>query len=223
MAKGEKTVTESQSNQQTQYTPTAEETALNKLQLEQAQAFDPTQRQLNQNAGNVINALLTGNTGANGAPQLQGYNAKAAAGISPEVTQMLVDQSLRDMNVQLAHSGAGTYLESGAAQQAGIRTAGDIRMGAEEFNIGNWLNLLNLGVGGQAQVQQPTLATSSMLGGRLAGLRSSNTTGSSNQTTIGMNPFLKSFQQSAGTTLGSPFIGSGTGNFGFGGRTAISG
>jgi hypothetical protein len=43
------------------------------------------------------------------------------------------------------------------------------------------------------------------LSGALAGLRSNTTTGSYNSqtTTMGMNPFLKSFQQSAGQNLGN--------------------
>ena len=63
------------------------------------------------------------------------------------------------------------------------------------------LNLLNLGVGGQAQIQAPALATSAQLGGRLAGLR--QTTGTFGGFTSEMNPFVKSLQTSAGSSLGS--------------------
>ncbi len=220
MAKGEKTTTQGSQSQQTQYTPTAEETQFNQLQLGQAQAFDPYQRQMNVNAANDINALLTGNSGINGNPTLPGFLGQAAAGISPEVTQNIVNQSLRDVNGQLAKSGAGTMLESGASQAIGARTAADIRTQAEQFNINNWLQMLNLGVGGQAQVQQPIGQSNAQLGSRLAGLAGSSTSGTSSGSTIGANPFLSSFQRSLGTTLGAPFIGSGRGNFGFGGRTS---
>ena len=42
-------------------------------------------------------------------------------------------------------------------------------------------------------------------GQSLSGLRNISQTGSSNNATYGMNPFLKSFQQSAGQSLGSNF------------------
>lgn len=191
----------SQSSQSTQYTPTAEETEFNKLQLAQAKEFDPIQRELNAKGGNLINKLLSGDS------NLPGFLAKLPAGISPEVTQGIVDQSLRDINTQMRASGAGTFMESGAAQSIGARTSGDIRRAAEEFNIGTLFNLLNLGVGGQAQVQQPILSTSNMLSQRLAGLRSVNQTGTMNvqSTSRGPNPFLTSFQQSAGSGLGNLF------------------
>lgn len=214
MSKGEKTTQQSSQSAQTQYQRTPEEIQLDQLQLGQAQAFDPFQRQMNANAGNDINALLTGNSGANGAPQLQGFLGQAAAGISPGVTDTIVNQSLRDVNTQLAKSGAGTMLESGASQAIGARTAADIRTQAEQFNINNWLQMLNLGVGGQASVQQPIGQSNNALGGRLAGLAGSTSSGNFSGSTIGMNPFLKSFQQSAGQTLGSPKFSAGP--FGFG-------
>jgi len=141
----------------TTYTPTPEEQELQKLQLAQAKDFDPIQRQLNTNSGNLINQLLLGDS------NLPGFLSKLPAGISPEVTQSIVDSSLRDLNTQLKKSGVGTFLDSGAAQSAGVRASADVRNAAEEFNIGTLFNLLNLGVGGQAQVQQPALATSQML------------------------------------------------------------
>lgn len=194
----------------TSYTPTAEETEFNKLQLGQAKDFDPIQRQLNTNAGNLINQLLLGQS------NLPGFLSTLPGGIDSAVTDKLVQRSLRDVNAQLSASGAGTFMDSGAAQSIGARTAGDIRLGAEEFNIGNLLNLLNLAVGGQAQVQQPALATSSLLSQRLAGLRTVNSSGTSSSTgmTTGMNPFLKSFQTSLGQTLGAPKVSAGPFSFG---------
>lgn len=200
----EKTTQQSSGTQTQQYQASPEERELNQLQLDQAKAFDPTQRLINQNAGNVINQLLTGNTAG-----LPGFLGTLARGIDPSVTQGLVNDSLRDVNVQLAHSGAGTMLESGPSQSIGARTAGDIRLASEESNLNRFLNLLNLGVGGQAQIQQPILATSQMLGGRLAGLRSGTSSTTSNQTTYGMNPFLKSFQQQAGKGTASFLVGGG--------------
>jgi hypothetical protein len=170
--------------QTTEATP--EERELNKLQLEQARAFDPQQREMNQNAGNLVNQLLTGQS-------LPGYLNTLPGGISPEVTQHIVDQSLKDLYPQFQASG---ILDSGVAASIAGRTSGDIRASAEQFNIQNLQQLLNLAVGGQAQVQQPMLQTTSQLGSRLAGLRSSTSTQTS------MNPFLKSLQQSAGQSFG---------------------
>lgn len=177
---------------------TPEERQLNQLQLEQARAFDPIQRQLNANGGNLVNQLLTGQA-------LPGYLNTLPGGISPDVTQHIVDQSLRDLYPQFQSSG---ILDSGVAASIAGRTAGDIRASAEQFNIQNLQQLLNLAVGGQAQVQQPMLNTTSQLGSRLAGLRTTN------QTITAMNPFLKSFQESAGKTLGSPKVNAAWGGFG---------
>ena len=66
-------------------------------------------------------------------------------------------------------------------------------------------NLLNLGVGGQAQVQQPILAAQGLLSQRLGGLRSSTST----RTTSGGggNPFLSAALGAAGTAFGGPIGG----------------
>lgn len=189
------------SNQTTTYTPTPEETALNKLQLEQAQAFDPTQRLLNQNAGNLINQLLTGSS------DLPGWMKDMGSGISQDQMDSTVDYSLRDMNSQLAKSGAGTYLESGASQSIGARTAADLRNANQQFNLGNKFNLLNLATGNAAQIQQPMTATSTALGQRLAGLATVNTQGTSTTSSKSGNPFLSSFGSSLGSGAGSFFFG----------------
>lgn len=183
---------------------TPEERQLNQLQLEQARAFDPIQRQLNANGGNLVNQLLTGQA-------LPGYLNTLPGGISPDVTQHIVDQSLRDLYPQFQSSG---ILDSGVAASIAGRTAGDIRASAEQFNIQNLQQLLNLAVGGQAQVQQPMLNTTSQLGQRLSGLRSVTSTQTS------MNPFLRSFQTSLGQGLGST-IGKGVGFMGPGGQYAM--
>jgi hypothetical protein len=194
----EKTTETVVQNQTTTPTPTAEEKELIKLDLE---ARRGTQEGIisSQKAGlDLVTKLLQGST------DLPGFFKTLEAGISPEVTSDIVQNSLRDLNVQLAKSGAGTFADSGASFSSGVRTAGDIRRVSEEFNIGNRLNLLNLALSGQAQVQAPVLGMASSLGGRLAGLRSVNQFGNSTGTTLGMNPFMKSFQQTLGQTLGAP-------------------
>lgn len=208
---GEKTTQSTNSNQTQTATATPEQTALNQLQLKQAQDFAPTQELLNQNAGNFINSLFTGNIAGLGS-----IFGQVANGTSGQALDDSIAQGLRDVNGQLAKSGAGTMMESGASQAAGVRAAAGMRQDAKQFDIGSFLNLANLAVGGQAQIQQPINSSNAQLGSRLAGLNSYNSTGTSNQTTIGMNPFLKSFEQSAGKTFGSPFMQNSSGTMGFG-------
>lgn len=174
--------------QKTSTEATPEERQLNQLQLEQAKAFDPIQRQLNTNGGNLINQLLTGQA-------LPGY-LQGALGVSDAQTQSMVDASLRDLYPQFQSSG---ILDSGVAASIAGRTAGDIRNQNAQFNVQALQQILNQAVGGQASVQQSALNTTSQLGSRLAGLRSSTST------VTAMNPFLKSFQQSAGSTMGKSF------------------
>lgn len=183
-------------NQTATPTPTPEETRLNQLQI---QATEQTQPQLiaaQQSGLNLINQLLSGQE------NLPGFFTQLGKGISPEITNEIVQQSLRDIAPQFQQSG---ILDSGVAASIAGRTAGDIRRASEEFNIGNRLNLLNLALSGQAQVQQPILGQAEMLGSRLAGLRSVNQKGTTtmNQAQYGMNPFIESFQTQLGTTLGS--------------------
>jgi len=173
------------SKQTVEETPMEKKT--NELQFNQMQEFDPIQRQLNANGGNLVNQLLLGQS-------LPGYLNTLPGGISPDVTQHIVDQSLKDLYPQFQSSG---ILDSGVAASIAGRTSGDIRASAEQFNIQNLQQLLNLAVGGQAQVQQPMLNTTGQLGQRLSGLRSSTST------VTAMNPFLKSFQQSLGQNLGN--------------------
>ena len=184
----EKTTQSTTSSQQSTSTPTAEETRMNQLDLAAREANQQGTIDIQKNSLNLGNLLLQG-------LQLPGYLQGLPGGISPEVTQGLVDQSLRDIKPGFQQGG---ILDSGVAASISARTAGDIRLNSAQFNLQNLQQLLNLAVGGQAQIQQPILSQSGQLGQRLAGLRSINQSGTSNQTSLGMNPFLKSFQQSAG-------------------------
>ena len=186
---------------------TPEERELNQLEIERIRATQPGQIQVQQSGLSLVNQLLSGEE------PLPGFFQELSQGISPEVTNQIVQSSLQDLYPQFQGQG---ILDSGVSAEIAGRTAGDIRMGSEQWNQGNKFNLLNLALSGQAQVQQPLLAQSQILSGRLAGLRSTSSTGnvsgsgSGTQTLTSMNPFLKSFQQSAGL-----FIGSG-GNFSWG-------
>lgn len=198
-------------NQTSTPTPTAEETRLNQLQIQATEQTQPQMIQAQQTGLNLINQLLSGQE------NLPGFFTQLGKGISPEITNDIVQQSLRDIMPSFQQSG---ILDSGVAASIAGRTAGDIRRTSEEFNIGNRLNLLNLALSGQAQVQQPILGQAEMLGSRLAGLRSMNTQGTTttNSTQYGMNPFLKSFQQGMGQVPGNIFsrFGQGAGMFGGG-------
>lgn len=182
-------------------TPTADPSLVeqNKLDLELRKQNQQGLGDIQSSGLNLGNLLLRG-------LQLPGYLQGLPGGISPEVTQSIVDKSLRDIKPSFQQGG---ILDSGVAASIGARTAADIRNQSEQFNIQNLSQLLNLALGGQAQVQQPIIGQAGMLGQRLAGLTSTNTQGTTMGTSKGMNPFLRSFQESAGRTLGSP-------NFGFG-------
>ena len=179
---------------------TPEERELNQLEIERIRATQPGQIQVQQSGLSLVNQLLSGEE------PLPGFFQELSQGISPEVTNQIVQSSLQDLYPQFQGQG---ILDSGVSAEIAGRTAGDIRMGSEQWNQGNKFNLLNLALSGQAQVQQPLLAQSQILSGRLAGLRSVSSTGtasgsgSGTQTVTSMNPFLKSFQTSLGSGLGS--------------------
>lgn len=169
--------------------PTEQEEALNKLQLEQAQAAQEGTIAA-QGAGlNLVNKLLTGST------DLPGYLKQLAGGITEEQTQGMVQSSLADIYPQFQSSG---ILDSGTAAAVAGGVAGDIRNQNAQFNIGALQNMLNLALSGQAQVQGTTQGVTSQLGSRLAGLRTTTTSG-----TQSSNPFMTSLYSSLGSNMGS--------------------
>jgi len=187
---------DTQQQQTQQITPqrTPEQAELDKIALGQAQEFDPVQRELNLRGGNLINQLLAGEQ------DLPGFLQQLPGGISPEVTSDIARESIRDIQPFFQQSG---LLDSGVNAQISGRIAGDVRQRSEEFNLGNILNLLNLAVGGQAQVQQPSLSQTQLLSQRLANVTpvSSTGTGSSSQRGFVSPSFLTrqtQFAQAAG-------------------------
>lgn len=151
------------------------------------------------NLSNNINSILTGQT-----PQAQGIG-----GVNDQQTQSMVNASLRDIYPQFQSAG---ILDSGEAIQGGVRAAADVRNQNAQFNVSAAQNLFNLASGGQSNLQGQLQSNTNNLSNQLAGLRTVNSSGS----TIGMNPFLKSFQQSAGQNLGSAAFKL-PGGFSFGG------
>src|SRR3990167_10722705 len=168
-------------NQSTTPTPTAEETRLNQLDLQLREQNQGALGQVQGNSLNLANLLLQGQ-------QLPGYLQGLPGGISPDVTQSIVDQSLRDIKPSFQQGG---ILDSGVAASISARTAADIRNQSSQFNVQNLLQLLNLATGNAAQVQQPIIGQASDLGGRLAGLRNMNQSGTTSTSTVtAQNPFI---------------------------------
>ena len=183
--------------QSSKATPTAEETELNRLQLEREKFLDPQIRET-QSAGLGLSTQLL-----RGESDLPGFLSEAI-GIGESQQQEIVDQSLRDIAPGFQQSG---LLDSGVRASISARTAADLRRATAEFNIGAKQNLLNLALSGSAQVQQPILGFSGQLSQRLAGLRTINQTGNFSQQTLGPSfgqTFGQSFASSFGSSLGNP-------------------
>lgn len=180
---------ETKQSQTVQATP--EEQELNKLLLDRTRALDPQQTKLQSQALDVGYNLLAGQ-------DLPGYLSGLPYGISEDVAQGIVDKSIEGIRPSLQASG---IYDSGVRAELEAGTSADIRLASEQYNQNLLLNLLNLAVGGQAQIQAPIQSQTSQLASSLAGLRSVSGTSSASS----MNPFLRSFQESAGSGLGNFF------------------
>ncbi len=192
---GEKTTTQ---NSQTAY-KTPEETALLQQQLDMNKFMQPFAQQNYADLSKNIQAILEGNQ-----PM-----AKGIGGVDEAQTQSMVNSSLRDIMPQFQSAG---ILDSGIAAQGAIRAASDVRNQNAQFNTSAAQNLFNLASGGQSNLQGQFQQNTNNLTSQLAGLRTVNQSGS----TIGMNPFLRSFEQSAGKALGNPQVKAGPFTFGGG-------
>ena len=206
---GSKESSSGTTNQQTTVQPTAEETQLNKLRLARETALDPSILQTQQQGLDLISQLLSGGTGAGG--QLPGFLKGLPGGISPEVTQDIVNRSLGDVRAGLQ---GGGLLDSGVRSALEARTSADIRTQSEQFNLQNLQQLLNLAVGGQSQVQAPIMGFGGQLAQSLAGLRGTSTSGNFSSQSRAQQPFSKTFSE-----LGSGF-NSFLSPFSFGSKTA---
>lgn len=197
-----------QSQSQQQYTPSAEEKELQQIMLRNARAMEGPNLDVNKEMTSVVKGLLTG--GASGLPDV--YN-KLFGGIDESMIRELAGEAIADITPGFQKSG---ILDSGVAASIAGRTAGDIRRNVAENNLTRVFNLLQTGLGYGGQQQQAASSSLSGLAGLVKGTGTTNTTGSFNQmsTTTSMNPFLKSFQQSLGSTLGSPKVAMGTFSFG---------
>lgn len=167
---------------------TPEMTEMNKLLLEQFQQTVGPQTQLQLQGMDLLSQIFSG------AENLPGIFGEMGAGISPETIGTQAASLAKQygpgfQNLGIADSGV-------AFQQTAQGIANELLFPAEQINLAAQQNLLNLALGGQAQVQQPMMAGQGMLGQQLAGLTSMT------QTQYGMNPFIKSYQQSMGAWLG---------------------
>ena len=193
--------TESTSRQQTTVQPTAEETELNRLRLDREKALDPSILQAQQQGLDLSSLLLTGGGGGQGLP---GFLQGLPGGISPEVTQDIVDRSLGDVRAGLQQGG---LLDSGVRSELEARTSADIRTQSEQFNLQNLSQLLNLAVGGQAQPLASVQGFGGQLSQALAGLRGQTGTGSGTATTRSSAGFFQpgGFGQSLVGAAGNAF------------------
>lgn len=177
MGCGEKTTTQ---NSQTA-TQTPEEKALMQQQISNNNFMMPYAQKNYASLSDNINAILQGNQ-----PMAKGIN-----GVDENQTTNMAQAAVRDVLPQFQQAG---ILDSGAAFQGATRAAADVRNQNAQFNVSAAQNLFNLAAGGQSNLQGQYQGSTNNLTNQLAGLRTTNTSGS----TIGMNPFLKSFEQSMG-------------------------
>lgn len=181
MGCGEKTTTVN--SQTAQATP--EEKALMQQQIGMNNFMQPFAQQNYADLSKNIQAILQGNQ-----PM-----AKGIGGIDENQTQNMASSAVRDVLPQFQSAG---ILDSGIALQGATRAAADVRNQNAQFNTSAAQNLFNLASGGQSNLQGQFQNNTNNLTNQMAGLRTVNQSGS----TIGMNPFLKSLQQSAGSSFG---------------------
>lgn len=164
---------------------TPEERALLNQQIANNNFMMPYAQQNYADLSKNISAILQGNQ-----PMARGIG-----GIDEQQTQDMSQAAVRSVLPQFQTAG---ILDSGAAFQGATNAAANVRNQNAQFNVSAAQNLFNLAAGGQSNLQGQYQSSTNNLTTQLAGLRQTNTNG----TTVGMNPFLKSFQQSAGKSLG---------------------
>lgn len=178
----------------------------------------PLEQQFNQTMANNLNSLIpqAGQTSSSflnllnqwatafgGGAAAQGPLGQLMGGISPDVQNSIVQESLRQLGPQF---GQGGILNSGAAASIASRTAGDIYRNSAQFNVNNLGNVLSSLLTGNAQTQQPINQQAGILSSNLQGLRTTNQQGTSSSTQS-QNPFLQNFYGGLGTGLGGAITG----------------
>lgn len=181
--------TKVETQSQTTPKPTWAEKQMQNLQLKQYKQTVKPQTQLQLQGLDLLRQIFSGST------DLPGFFGDMGAGISSEAIGNQAQEMARQNMPGFQQLGLG---DSGVAYRETAKDiANNLLFPAEQFNLGAKQNLLNLALGGQAQVQQPITANTGILSNQLQGLRSVN---SSSTTT--RNPFLESFYSGLGSGLG---------------------
>ena len=186
---GDKTTVQSSQTQRVEETDM--EKRVNELLAQRMEGTQEGTIQAQQSGLELANQMLTGQ-------ELPGYLSGLQGGISPEAIGQQASMLANKYGAGFQNMG---IVDSGTAFKETSRgIANELLFPAEQFNIGNLQNLLNLALSGQAQVQSPIAAGTGQLSQNLQGLRT--TTGTGSQTTTAMNPFWKSLQTSVGSMPG---------------------
>jgi hypothetical protein len=184
-------------NTTTQATPTPAELEMQNVQLQQFKDIAPQQTDYYKSAYNLSNLLL-------GGQELPGSFKSIFGGLDENA---IGTQAANYAQKSMPGMQSLGILDSGESLRSiskGI--ANEVMFPAKEYNSNLLLNLLNLATGQASQGTSQFQGGTNTLAQSLAGLRSINQQGTT--TTYSMNPFLKSFQQSAGTSLGNGSFGS---------------
>ena len=128
---------------------------------------------------------------------LPGYLNPLPYGISEQMTGDIANRALKDIQPFFAQAG---LQDSGVAQSVMSRTAGDVRRASAEFNINNLMQLLNIGVGGQAQVTGGFTNVGSTLSGLVKGTGTTTGTYQNQSAYRYTQPFAQTYQQMAAGT-----------------------
>lgn len=150
----------SSSTTDTQATP--EEKELNKLDLNLRKELNPQITDVNKSALELSKLLL-------GGKPLPGYLESLPSGISTEAignqaAELTKNNMTNFQSLGLADSGV-------AFRETAKDIASNLLFPAEQFNLQNLLQLLNIGVGSSAQTQAPVATFGGQLSQRLQGLR----------------------------------------------------
>jgi hypothetical protein len=138
--------------------------------------------------------------------KLPGYLEPLTYGIDEKAQKSLAERAVKDIQPFFGQAG---LLDSGVNAQVSGRTTGDIYRASQEFNINTLMQLLNIGVGGQAAVTSGFVGVGSALAGLVKGTGTTSTQSSYSY----KQPKAQTFQQ----------IGSGVNQFASAGTSWMPG
>lgn len=159
--------------------PTAQQLQLENQQIGYNNFMMPLAQQAYGNQANISNSILTGG-------QLPGQ-FNGAYGINPQQSQSMVNQAMLSLPTQFQGIGA---LDSGTAVQASANAGANILNQNAQFNTQALQNLLNIGMGGQSQLQGQMQSNQSQLAGQLQAQMPISNRGSMQNFA---NPFTQAF------------------------------